>query len=61
MALISSIVGGILSGAVVSFLVLLVSLIPGMSVVSGAALPTFYVAALLAALIIAVKSEQRSR
>jgi hypothetical protein len=59
MTLISSIVGGILSGAVLSFLVLMISHIPGFSVVSGAALPTFYAAALLASIIIAVNSERR--
>lgn len=59
MSLISSIVGGLLVGAFAAFLVLLVSLIPGFGNLSGAALPIFYIAAVLAGILIASATLRR--
>ena len=59
MVLISSIVGGLLAGASASFLILMLSLIPGLDGLSYAALPTFYAVALLCAGFIAVNTAHR--
>ncbi|MDE2787570.1 MAG: hypothetical protein OXL37_13030 [Chloroflexota bacterium] len=56
MVLISSIVGGLLVGALTSFLVLMLSLIPGLGGLSHAALPIFYAATLLSGMIIVAKT-----
>ena len=60
MVLISSIVGGVFGGALAGLVIVLVSRIPGLHPVFPAAVPTFYVVAILCAMLIAVRSARQA-
>ena len=57
--LINSIVGGLVVGGSAGFAIALMSLVPGWNTVSLAATPTFCIASLLCATVIAVKTWSR--